>query len=172
MPSDYVLVHAAGSGVGTAAVQLASHTGARVIAVAGDDKKLDTVASLGAWQGINYKTQPSWGEDVRSLTGGPGATLILDPIGASNWKQNAEALAVGGTWVLYGSLGGLNIEGPLFASLIHKCATLRGTTLRDRSDAYKADLVARFTAEALPLLASGQWQYKFMRICMHICTYI
>jgi tumor protein p53-inducible protein 3 len=87
-----------------------------------------------------------------------GVSLILDPVGASFWKQNAECAALDSRWVLYGSMGGIAPEGPLFGALLRKRITLRGTTLRSRDDQYKADLVARFAREALPLLANGTFK--------------
>ena len=97
--------------------------------------------------------------------GGGGAALILDPVGAPFAAANIDALAPDGAWVLYGSLGGLRLsDAPagvadgLLGALLRKRARLVGTTLRNRSDEYKAALVARFCAEALPLLASGAVQ--------------
>jgi len=149
---ETVLVHAAGSGVGTAAVQLAAAHGLRVVAVAGADAKLATARRLGAATTVNYKTSADWAAEAAA---GGAPDLILDPVGASFWEGNAKALAVDGRWVLYGSLGGVAVDGPIFAKLMQKRAALLATTLRNRSDDYKAELVARFSAAALPALASG-----------------
>jgi tumor protein p53-inducible protein 3 len=160
-----VVVHAAGSGVGTAAVQLAAAAGARVVAVAGSEEKLAAAARLGAAEGVNYKAEPaSFGARLAAAAargGGGGAALILDPVGAPFAAANVEALAPDGAWVLFGSLGGLKLsESPaaadaLLGALLRKRGRLVGTTLRNRSDEYKANLVARFRDEALPLLESG-----------------
>lgn len=160
-----VVVHAAGSGVGTAAVQLAAAAGARVVAVAGAEDKLAAVARLGAAEGVNYKDAPAtFGARLAVAAargGGGGAALILDPVGAPFAAANIDALAPDGAWVLYGSLGGLRLsESPaaadaLLGALLRKRGRLIGTTLRNRSDEYKAALVTRFREEALPLLASG-----------------
>lgn len=157
-PGDIVLVHAAGSGVGTAAVQLARLAGATVIAVAGTDAKLAVAKSLGAAAGVNYKADPDgWPAAVLAATpGARGVDVILDPVGGSFWAGNAHVLALDGTWVLYGSLGGSKVEGALFAALMRKRARLLATTLRGRSLEYKAALVARFAADALPALARGE----------------
>ena len=173
-PGEAVVVHAAGSGVGTAAVQLAAAHGLRVVAVAGAEAKLATARRLGAAAAVNYKESKDWAADVLAAiaalppapgssggggggggAGGGGADLILDPVGASFWECNARALAVDGRWVLYGSLGGSAVEGPLFARLMAKRAQLLATTLRNRSDDYKAALVAAFAERALPGLAAG-----------------
>ena len=155
-PQDTVLIHAAGSGVGTAAVQMASHWGAAVVAVAGSDDKLAACTALGAKHTINYKTTPDFGARVLELTHRRGANLILDPVGGSFWKQNAEALALDGRWVVFGSMGGVGIDGPLLGSILRKRAALLGTTLRNRSDEYKAALVAAFERDVLPLLSEGE----------------
>lgn len=110
---ETVLIHAAGSGVGTAATQLAASAGATVIAVAGADSKLEVAKSLGASATVNYKTTPAFSAAVLEATGGRGADLVLDPVAASFWKENAAAIAQDGRWVLYGSMGGLNTEGNL-----------------------------------------------------------
>ena len=152
---ESVVIHAAGSGVGTAAVQLAASRGLFVIAVAGSDKKLEVARALGASALVNYKTSADWAAEVKSHTpGGKGVDIILDPVGGSFWKSNAEIANVDARWVLYGSLGGVLIEGPLFGKLMQKRIQLLSTTLRSRSNEYKAALVAAFTKEALPLLAS------------------
>ena len=152
---ESVLVHAAGSGVGTAAVQLAAAHGMRVVAVAGADEKLATARRLGAAAAVNYKSSADWAAEAAAAAGAGGVDLILDPVGASMWEGNAKALAMDGRWVLFGSLGGVAVDGPLFARLMQKRAALLSTTLRNRSDDYKAELVAAFAAAALPALASG-----------------
>lgn len=160
-----VVIHAAASGVGTAAVQLAVAAGARVVAIAGSEEKLEAVRVLGASVGVNYKDDPaSFSARLKAAVGAGGAALILDPVGASFAGANLDALAVEGVWVLYGSMGGLRLvtdggvgaADALLGTLLRKRATLTATTLRNRSDAYKARLIARFVKEALPLLAGGK----------------
>lgn len=153
---ETVLVHAAASGVGTAAVQMANKAGVKVIAVAGSDDKLDAVKALGADYAVNYKAHPdAWAAQVLPHTAGKGVNLILDPVGASHWKQNAESIAMDGRWVLYGSMGGISVEGPLFGAILRKRIQIQGTTLRARSDEYKAELTQEFTDKIMPLLESG-----------------
>jgi tumor protein p53-inducible protein 3 len=151
-----VLIHAAGSGVGTAAVQLAAAAGCIVFAVAGTDDKLAVARRLGAAHGFNYKADAAWpAAVVASSPGRGGVDVVLDPVGGSFWRGNADALALDGTWVLYGSMGGGSVEGGLLAQILRKRIKMVGTTLRSRTDGYKAELTARFVREALPLLASG-----------------
>jgi len=102
-----VLVHAAGSGVGTAALQIIrSILKGTAIAVAGSAKKLEFAATLGASVGINYKETPAFASAVLAATGGKGVDVILDCVGGSHAEQNGAALATEGTWVVYGLMGG------------------------------------------------------------------
>lgn len=146
---ETVLIHGGGSGVGTAAVQLVKLAGAEPIVTAGSAKKIEFAKSLGATEGFNYKE----GEFIDGLmkhTSGKGVNLILDCVGSSFWKQNIAALAMEGRWVLYGLMGGINVDGPLLAQILGKRASLTGTTLLARSSEYKAELVSEFTKNALP----------------------
>ena len=100
-PGQSVLVHAGGSGVGTAAVQLVKHAGGRSMVTAGSKQKIDTALSLGAERGVNYKTEDFAGA-VAKWTGGKGVDIILDCVGGSYAMKNVASLAVDGRWVLYG----------------------------------------------------------------------
>jgi len=107
---ETVLIHAGGSGVGTAAIQLAKQVGqADVITTAGSKEKLDCCSSLGADYCINYKEQ-NFDEEVQRATNNQGVDLILDFIGASYWRKNFASIKVDGRWVLIGLLGGSEIE--------------------------------------------------------------
>lgn len=105
-----MLIHAGASGVGTALVQLAGKMGARAIVTAGSEEKIEYCKSLGAIGGINYKTTPNFSEKVLELTEGVGADLVLDCVGASYFAQNLASLRIDGTWVLYGLMGGRDVE--------------------------------------------------------------
>lgn len=151
--TDTVLVHAAGSGVGTSLVQLARLFGATVIASAGTDEKLAMAKALGAQYTINYKTE-SVGDKALEYTNNKGVDVILDPIGASMWRMNAKAISVDGRWVLYANMGGAEPEGPFLGHLLRKRVQFTATTLRNRDDAYKATLVSEFVKNALPYMSS------------------
>jgi tumor protein p53-inducible protein 3 len=154
---DTVLIHAAGSGIGTAAVQLVKLTvdgGARSLVTAGRQDKIEFARHLGADEGFNYK-DGSFVEKVLNATDGRGVDLVLDCVGASFWQQNVACLKTDGRWVVYGSLGGVNITGDLLGQILRKRLTLLGSTLRARSIEYKKKLVAEFSRVALPLFASG-----------------
>ncbi len=175
---DVVLIHAAASGVGTAAIQIAVQAGAIVIATAGEydvnhsgqvayskwtgsDDKVAFVKELGAKLAINYKNDSTWEKTIKTEFPG-GVDVILDCVGASYWKQNCEVncfalhswtgfkiivIQVATTdarWVLFGLLGGPNVDGPLFLELLRKRINIIATTLRNRDTKYKAQLTKRF----------------------------
>ncbi|WP_164667853.1 NAD(P)H-quinone oxidoreductase [Virgibacillus doumboii] len=148
---ETVLIHAGGSGVGTAATQLAKQiSNAKVITTAGSKEKLDFARSLGADAGINYKEQ-QFDEEVLKSTDNQGVDLILDFIGASYWQKNLASIKVDGRWVLIGLLGGAEVEHVNLMELMAKRIQLTGTLLTPRSDQYKADLTADFASNVLHL---------------------
>ena len=102
---ETVLVHAAGSGTGSAAVQIAKEGGAFVIATAGSDEKLEKVKKLGADATINYNTQ-DFADEVKKITDGKGVDVIFDQIGASIWENNLKSLKMKGRILLVGVVGG------------------------------------------------------------------
>ncbi len=153
---ETVLIHAGGSGVGTAAIQLASQlTNAKIITTAGSMEKLDYCRSLGADIGINYKEQ-DFAEEVLKETDGVGADVVLDFIGASYWEKNLKSIAVDGRWVLIGMLGGSKVDEIDLMSLMGKRVHLKGTLLTPRSDEYKQELTNDFAKNALPLFKQGK----------------
>ncbi|MEH7384431.1 NAD(P)H-quinone oxidoreductase [Bacillus sp. JJ1521] len=129
---DFVLIHAAASGVGTAAVQLAREAGAIPIATAGSSKKLEVCQRLGAEYVINYHEE-SFSERVREITDGKGVDVILDPVGASYWDENLESISLDGRWVVIGGMGGYEIEKLNLRTLMRKRVSLIGSTLRSRT---------------------------------------
>jgi NADPH2:quinone reductase len=151
---DTVLVHAAGSGVGLAAIQIAKAGGARaVIGTAGSAEKLRRAAGYGLDVGINYRKE-DFAERVRAATDGRGSDIIVDFIGGAYLASNLKALAEKGSIVVVGMLGGLSGELNL-ATLLAKRASIRGTMLRSRSLEEKAAATRAFEHAVLPHLASG-----------------
>ncbi|SHM53374.1 NAD(P)H-quinone oxidoreductase [Gracilibacillus kekensis] len=141
---ETVLVHAGGSGVGTAAIQLAKKLSqAQVLTTAGTEEKLQVCKQLGADVLINYKST-SFDEKVLEATNEKGAHLILDFIGASYWSKNYRSVSTDGRWVLIGVLGGSTVESVKLMDLMVKRIQLTGTLLTPRSDQYKADLTKDF----------------------------
>jgi NADPH:quinone reductase-like Zn-dependent oxidoreductase len=105
VPGDVVLIMAAGSGLGVAGIQIAKLRGARVLAAAGSDEKLERARSLGADAGINYVTS-DLPKEVRRLTDGWGADVVFENIGTATWDRSVASLARAGRLVTCGTHGG------------------------------------------------------------------
>ncbi|MQF95622.1 MAG: zinc-binding dehydrogenase [SAR202 cluster bacterium] len=116
-PWDTVLVQAAGSGVGSMAIQLAKMMGARVITTAGSQWKLDKAKEWGADEGINYRDTPKFSQRVKELTGGVGVDLVFDCVGAEIWNENLLSMAPRGRLVITGVTSGTQVNMNL--SLLH-----------------------------------------------------
>lgn len=152
---ESVLIHAAGSGVGVAAIQIAKAIGATpVLGTAGSKEKLAQAAALGLDVGINYHEQ-DFAQRALEATGGRGVDTILDVIGASYWDKNMAALAVKGRMVIVGLMGGGSIQANL-GVLLAKRLQVRGTTLRARTLEEKATAMRAFEKSILPHIASGR----------------
>jgi NADPH:quinone reductase-like Zn-dependent oxidoreductase len=149
----WALVHAAASGVGTAAVQIVRSIGARVVATC-STKKVDAVRALGADVVVDY-TSEDFVQAVATATGGRGVDVILDVIGGDYLDRNVASIALKGRIVQVGVMGGGKVEFNLGA-LMPKRASLTGTVLRARPLEEKIALAQRFSAEMLPLFDSGQ----------------
>jgi putative PIG3 family NAD(P)H quinone oxidoreductase len=151
---DFVLVHAAGSGVGSAAVQVAREAGARVIATAGSAEKLARVAELGAHVLVNYRTE-DFAAVAMTESRKHGVDIVLDFVGASYWPKHAACLAVGGRCVCIGVLGGAAAEVNLAQLLMRRYQVL-GLVMRARDVSDKIAITQAFIRETLPLFASGR----------------
>ncbi|TDK24863.1 NAD(P)H-quinone oxidoreductase [Arthrobacter crusticola] len=150
---ETVLVHGGAGGIGTMAIQLARAFGAVPLVTAGSPDKLRLAASLGA-AAMNYREQ-DFVEEVRAATGGTGADVILDVVGAKYLDRNIQALAVGGRLVVIGLQGGATAEVNLGA-LMTKRASIAGSTLRARPPKQKAEIMAAVEREVWPLVAAGR----------------
>jgi NADPH:quinone reductase-like Zn-dependent oxidoreductase len=106
-PGETVLVHAAGSGVGVAAVQIAKLLGARVIATAGSDAKLEKAKALGADEVVNYETQ-DFVQEVRRLTDKKGVEVVFEHVGKKTWEKSILAAAIGGRITTVGATTGFD----------------------------------------------------------------
>ncbi len=150
---EHVLIHAGASGVGTAAIQLARAAGAHVHVTASAPKHA-LCRSLGAETAIDYRTE-DFAQHVLEATGGHGADLILDFIGAPYFEPNMRALATDGRVVYLAMLGGSRVEALDLRKPFAKRARLLFTTLRSRSLDYKIRLTRDFAEHVLPRLADG-----------------
>ena len=153
-PGEHVLIHAGASGVGTAAIQLARHYGAQVCVTASAGKH-EHLKAIGVDCCIDYRSE-DFEEVVLQRTGGLGANVIIDFIGAPYATQNMNCVAVDGRIVTLGMLGGRYTEGFDSSPFIMKRLTLIGSTLRNRPRAFKEELMANFRREIWPLFESRQ----------------
>ncbi|HUZ52446.1 MAG TPA: NAD(P)H-quinone oxidoreductase [Streptosporangiaceae bacterium] len=153
-PGETFLVHGGASGIGTMAIQLTRALGARVACTAGSAAKLDRCRELGADLAISYVSE-DFVAAVTDFTGGAGADVILDIIGASYLQRNVTALATGGRLMVIGLQGGARAELDLNA-LLRKRARVHATTLRGRPVPEKAAIVAAVREQVWPLVESGQ----------------
>ncbi|MEL6201457.1 MAG: NAD(P)H-quinone oxidoreductase [Pseudomonadota bacterium] len=152
---QWFLVHGGSSGIGTTAIQLAKSFGARVITTAGTDEKCKACRQLGADAAINYRQQ-DFVEAVKDITGGHGADVILDMVAGDYVSRNYRAAAMDGTIVQIAFLSGSKVAAN-FVPLMTKRLTHTGSTLRARSDAFKASLVRDVEKHVWPLIESGSF---------------
>ena len=153
-PGELLLVHGGSSGIGTMAIQLAREVGARVAVTAGSAGKLEACRQLGAEVLVDYREE-DFVQRVREASGGVGANVILDIIGAKYLSRNVSALATGGRLVIIGMQGGTRAELDI-AALMAKRGAVIGTTLRARPVAEKAAIVAAVREHVWPLVGAGR----------------
>jgi putative PIG3 family NAD(P)H quinone oxidoreductase len=152
---ETLLIHGGSSGIGTMAIQMAKAFGARVIVTVGSKDKADACTKLGADLAINYKTE-DFVEAVKKATAGTGANVILDMVGGDYIDRNYEAAANDGRIVQIAFLAGSPKASANFARLMVKRLIHTGSTLRPRSNADKAAMVAAIEAKVMPLLREGR----------------
>ena len=152
--SHVVLIHAGASGVGTAAIQLARASGARVFATA-SERKLSACTELGAERAVDYRTE-NFADVVLGATDGRGADIVVDFIGAPYFHDNLRTLAMDGRLIILATMGGSSVSEFNLRALFRKRAHLITSSLRSRDVKYKAELTADFARLALPLLAAGK----------------
>ena len=156
-PGMNVLIHAIGSGVGTAALQIATHLGCRVIGTSRTESKLTRCATFGLRDGLVVGSDGEFAARVNMLTDGQGVDVIIDGVGAGYLEENVRSLAQRGTLVVLGLLAGSSGSLPLGA-LLSKRGTVIGSVLRSRPLEEKIALARKFRKEALPLFTQGVLQ--------------
>jgi len=153
---ETVLVHGGSSGVGTAAIQVASLLGARVLATARSAEKCRACETLGAARAINYRDEDV-AAAIQDSTGGRGVDVVLDILGGPSLQRNLDALAPRGRLVatafMEGPLGEINL-----ATVARKRALITGGFLRDLSPANKALLAQTVEARIWPWIAEGRYR--------------
>jgi len=145
------LVHGGSSGIGTTAIQLAHHFGARVFTTAGSEEKCRVCRDLGADKAINYRDE----DFVTVARAEGGMDLILDMVGGDYINRNIKSLADDGRMVHIAFLTGPVAEGN-FAQIMARRLTVTGSTLRPQSDLAKARIADALRANVWPLLDSGR----------------
>ena len=149
---ERVLIHAAGSGVGTAAIQLAHATGATTFGTSRTPGKLELARQLGLDFGLSSQ---NFAVEVNRLTNNGGVHVVIDFIGAPYLEQNLEALTTWGHIVFLSTMGGVQANVNL-GMLMSKRISMRGCTLRTRTLEEKLAVTHRFATSVLPLLAKGK----------------
>lgn len=159
-PGEWVLIHAVGSGVGTAALQLARALGARVIGTSRTEAKLDRCREHGLEHGITPTLLPDGTLDADALgwaivdaTGG-GADVVVDLVGGKYVEADIAGTALRGRILLVGAIAGARATLPV-GVVLGKRLSVYGTVLRARDPMEKAAATAAFEADVVPLLASG-----------------
>jgi putative PIG3 family NAD(P)H quinone oxidoreductase len=153
VPGEVVLVQAAASGVGLAALQLAALAGARVLGLSRSGAKRERLAALG--YPVLDPSLPGLTDSIRLAAGAEGVDLAIDLVGGSAWALHADVLREGGRIVVLGLLGAARAEVDL-GTLLRKRLTVVGSVLRSRRPEEKIALVQEFARTILPLIAAGR----------------
>ena len=148
-PGERVLVHAVGSGVGTAAVQLGQLCGATVVGSSRTADKLRRATALGMHAGVDTSA-PDWPSRV-----GEAVDVIIDTLGGSALRDNLRLLAVRGRLVLLGLLAGRTASDVELDNILRRRLEIIGSVMRTRNLSERVELVARFGVDVLPHFATG-----------------
>jgi len=151
---ETVLVHGGTSGIGTMAIKLGKLFGLKVIVTCGSDEKCAAASRIGADHAINYR-ESDFVQVVRDLTGGAGCEVVLDMVAGDYTQRNLDCMAQDGRLVTIAVLGGAKATLNM-ARLMVRRQTITGSTLRPRSDAFKALLADEISREVWPLAGEGQ----------------
>jgi len=153
-PGETLLVHGGSSGIGVAAIQMATVLGSPVYVTAGTDEKCRFCEGLGAAKAINYKTE-NFAEVIKQITGGKGVDVILDMIGGDYTPNNLKSLAPEGRLVMINTMNGKDVQVDL-SQVMTKRLTITGSTLRSRDTTFKAAVAQNLEKNIWSLLSSGK----------------
>ncbi len=153
-PGERLLVHAGGSGVGIAAIQIGRLIGAEVWITAGSKEKCDRARELGADLTINYHEE-NFADVIAERTGGAGVNVILDVIGRDYWDANLRSLSLAGRLVLVGLMGGAVAETNL-GLLMQKRLRVHGTVMRSRPLLDRAEITRDYQRHLEPAIVNGE----------------
>ena len=153
---ETILIHAGGSGVGSAGIQISQHAGATVFVTAGTPEKIDKCKALGAVEGIHYKTT-DFVTEIQRLTNGQGVDVVLDFIGAPYLERNLSILKTRGRLLQVGLIGGATAEINLGAVMRNRLQVI-GSVMRPQSIDEKIAITQRFVERWLPELKRGVLQ--------------
>jgi len=154
VPGESLLVQGGSSGIGVAAIQLATALGSTVFATAGSDEKCQACVELGAKRAINYRTE-DFAEVIKAETNGRGVDVILDMVAGDYLPREIASLADDGRLVFIALLGGSKATLDLNA-VLRRRLTVTGSTLRPRSVAFKEAIAKRLREVVWPLIESGR----------------
>jgi NADPH2:quinone reductase len=149
-PGESILVHGGSSGIGTTAIMFATALGSRAIATAGSDAKYEACLKLGASEAINYRS-PDFVDEIARITGGNGVNVVLDIVGGDYIIRDLRCVALDGRIACIATQRGRVAEIDL-SLLLHKRATILGSSLRPRTPAQKAAIAAKLRERIWPLL--------------------
>lgn len=151
---ETILIHGGGSGIGTAAIQLALSLGARVFTTAGTIEKVSKLEAMGCACTVNYREQ-DFVDVLLEETGGAGVDVIIDMVGGSYVARNIALAAQGGRISLIAALDGLFADDISIEHIMMKQLLITGNTLRNKPPAYKRAIARKLRAHAWPLFEAG-----------------
>lgn len=153
---ETILIHAGGSGVGSAGIQIAHHAGAKVFVTAGTPEKINKCIELGAIAGTNYK-KTDFADEISRLTNGDGVDVVLDFIGAEYLQRNLNILKTKGRLLQVGLMSGSETDINL-GIVMRKRLKIIGSVMRPQSLEEKIAITQRFVERWLPKLKDGTLQ--------------
>ena len=153
--NETLLIHAVGSGVGLAALQLAKERNIKVFGTSRTADKLKECEKFGLDEGVLVSNETKFAEIIKEKNDGKGVDVVLDLVGAGYFQENLESLNVKGRIILVGTTSGARAEIN-FSQVMSKRARIIGTVLRSRSTPEKAEATRKFAEEVVQLFASGK----------------